>query len=150
MKKITLGKDFGNIKHDFRETCFGICIKDGKILLTYKTNKNEYSLPGGGIEINESHKQCLSRELVEETGYKLISVDEFITIDCFWMAGGVWPMESLANFYIIEVGTKNLPTEEFCQSVWVTLDEEKQLLQLPYQCKAFQLYLNNFIKKNSI
>jgi len=146
MKRIILGKTFGNIKHDFRETCFGICIKDEKILLTYKTNKNEYSLPGGGIEINESHKKCLSRELVEETGYKLTSINDFITIDCFWMAGGVWPMESLANFYIIEVGTKNSPTEEFCQSIWVTLDEAKQLLKLPYQCKALQLYLD-FYKK---
>ncbi len=146
MKRIILGKTFGNIKHDFRETCFGLCIKDEKILLTYKAHKNEYSLPGGGIEINESHKKCLSRELVEETGYKLTSINDFITIDCFWMAGGVWPMESLANFYIIEVGTKNSPTEEFCQSVWVTLDEAKQLLKLPYQCKALQLYLD-FCKK---
>lgn len=143
MKKITLDKVFGNIKHDFRETCFGICIKDEKILLTYKTNKNEYSLPGGGIEINESHKKYLSRELVEVTGYKLISINEFITIDCFWMAGGVWPMESLASFYMIDVGEKNSPTEQFCQSVWVPLDEAKQLLKLPYQCKALQLCIDS-------
>lgn len=138
MKKLTLVKNFGNIKHDFRETCFGLCVKEGKILLTYKSNKNEYALHGGGIEINESHKECLTRELMEETGYKIAAISDFVTIDCFWMAGGVWPMESLANFYIIEVGEKVAPTEKFCQSVWVTLEEVSQLLKLPYQNKVFQ------------
>lgn len=150
MNKITLGKEFENIKHDFRETCFGLCVKDEKILLTYKTNKNEYSLPGGGIEINETHKECLSRELIEETGYRLISMKDLVTIDCFWMAGGVWPMESLANFYVIEVATKGAPTEEFCQSVWATLDEAKILLKLPYQCKALEMYLDKYTNKNPI
>lgn len=68
MEKIVLGKKFSDIKHDFRETCFGICVKDDNILLTYKSNKNEYSLPGGGIELGENHNDCLKREFLEETG----------------------------------------------------------------------------------
>ncbi len=142
MKKIILGKDFGNIKHDFRETCFGICVNGDKVLLTHKTNKNEYSLPGGGIELNETHKECLTRELIEETGYSIVSIKEFITIDCFWLAGNVWPMESLASFYIINVGTKNKPIEDFCEAVWVSFDEADKLLKLPYQLKAFELFMN--------
>ncbi len=39
MKTITLGEKFVNRKFDFRETCFGICERNGKILLTKKQRK---------------------------------------------------------------------------------------------------------------
>lgn len=143
MKKIVLGEAFGNIKHDFRETCFGLCLKDNKILLTFKTDKQEYALPGGGVEKGETHAECLKREFLEEVGYELKNIREFVTIDCFWMAGNVWPMESLANIFIVDIGEKHLATEAFCDAVWLDLQEAIVLLQLPYQKKALQLLLEN-------
>lgn len=143
MEKIVLGKKFSDIKHDFRETCFGICVKDDNILLTYKSNKNEYSLPGGGIELGENHNDCLKREFLEETGYALHSINELVIIDCFWLAGNVCPMESLTNIYIVCVGEKFKPSEQFCEEVWVNINQAKNLLQLPYQKKALEYYLNS-------
>lgn len=143
MKKIVLGEKFNNQKFDFRETCFGICVNEGKILLTHKTNKNEIALPGGGIENNETHLACLKREFQEETGYAIDCVEEFITIDCYWLAGGKWPMQSLANVYIVKVKKNSNPTEEFCQPKWVDINTATDLLQLPYQKKALEIYLNN-------
>lgn len=47
----------------------GIVIRnDGKIAIFYKKNKNEYKLPGGGQENNESAEKSFKREVLEETG----------------------------------------------------------------------------------
>ena len=47
----------------------GIIIRDdGKIALFNKANKNEYKLPGGGIENDETPEEAFKREVLEETG----------------------------------------------------------------------------------
>ena len=47
----------------------GIVIRDdGKIAIFNKTNKNEYKLPGGGIENDEIPEVAFKREVLEETG----------------------------------------------------------------------------------
>ena len=52
-----------------RVACRGIIIKDGMILTSYETRTNQYMLPGGGKEANESNLDCVIREVKEETGY---------------------------------------------------------------------------------
>ena len=47
----------------------GIVIReDGKIAIFNKANKNEYKLPGGGMEKDEDPEEAFKRELLEETG----------------------------------------------------------------------------------
>jgi len=47
----------------------GIVIRDdGKIAIFNKANKNEYKLPGGGIENDEEPEEAFKREVLEETG----------------------------------------------------------------------------------
>ena len=47
----------------------GIVIRDdGKIAIFNKANKNEYKLPGGGLEDNEEEEEAFKREVLEETG----------------------------------------------------------------------------------
>ena len=63
-----------------REACRGIVVRNGKILLTYEVNTNQWFIPGGGLESNESLSQCCIRELAEETGC-VVEVDEqYLTI----------------------------------------------------------------------
>lgn len=45
-----------------------IVIKKGKILLMFTERYNDYSLPGGGVDSDESLTEGLQRELSEETG----------------------------------------------------------------------------------
>jgi 8-oxo-dGTP pyrophosphatase MutT (NUDIX family) len=45
-----------------------IIIENNHILLV-KSNRGDFKFPGGGIEKNESHEECLKREVREETGY---------------------------------------------------------------------------------
>lgn len=70
--KIT-DKDFGieeKINNDtpiVRMGSRGIIVNDeGKIAVIYKKNKNEYKLPGGGIEDEENVKEAFKRECEEE------------------------------------------------------------------------------------
>ena len=47
----------------------GIVVRnDGKIAIFNKANKNEYKLPGGGIENDEIPEEAFKREVLEETG----------------------------------------------------------------------------------
>ena len=51
----------------------GIVIrKDGKIAIFNKSNKNEYKLPGGGLEGEEKQEEAFKREVLEETGCEFV------------------------------------------------------------------------------
>ena len=142
MKKIIVGEKLQNTKYDFRETCFGICLKDNKMFMVKKNE--QFSFVGGGIEKNETHEECLKREFIEESGYQILGIKPFVTIDCFWLAAGKWPLESLANYYIVELGEHICePTEEGHIVQEVEIDRVAELLPLPYHKKALELYLQS-------
>jgi len=50
-----------------------IVIKQGKILLMFTERYNDYSLPGGGVDLGEELTDGLKRELSEETGAQQVS-----------------------------------------------------------------------------
>lgn len=138
MRKIILGKKDKDLKYDFRETCFGIYIKDNKILVTYDKKHSQYSLIGGGVEKNETKHETLKREFLEEAGIKIKNIKHFITIDCFWLADSNYPMESLANFYYVDID-KYLDIE--CESNYEFIDINDIEFKLPYQKKAFEILM---------
>ena len=141
MKKFVIGKPFDG-KCDFRETCFGICEKDGKILLTQKIEKKQFSLVGGGIEDGESHEDCLNREFAEEAGRKIKSLKELCDVDCFWLAAGKYPLRSLAHFYVVDVENDQFePAEEGHKPIWIDKFQVKDFCPLPYHQKATEYYL---------
>lgn len=142
MKKIEIGKKFKDNNYKFRETCFGI-VFDGKDF--FLTSKNgEISLIGGGVEKDESHLDCLKREFIEESGLTIKEIKEFITIDCFWVTRENKEMESLANFYIVNVDKKiNEPTEKESKLVKTCMSEITEKIVLPYQKKAIELFLES-------
>jgi len=68
----------------------GIVVReDGKIAVFNKSNKNEYKLPGGGIEADEDPKAAFRREVLEETGCEveitncLGTIEEHKSLDNF-------------------------------------------------------------------
>ena len=72
--KVLVDEDFGlnSIKFNnpkIRKGARGIIINhDGKIAVFNKVNKNEYKLPGGGINEGETPEEAFKREALEETG----------------------------------------------------------------------------------
>lgn len=77
-------KDIDNIDGRVfeRKSSRGIILKGSKILLMYTKRYNDYSFPGGGVELEEDLIVGLKRELREETGAKNIEViSEFGYVD---------------------------------------------------------------------
>lgn len=140
MKKIRLGTKKKDIKYVFRETCFGIVYKNKSFYITDKLG--ELSLIGGGIEENETKEETLRREFLEEAGLIITKIKEFITIDCYWLTRNNKDMNSLANFYIVEVNDNiNEPTEKESKLVLLESDKIIDSLTLPYQKEAIRLFL---------
>lgn len=50
---------------------YGIAFNQDNQVALVRVRGNKYFLPGGGIEQNESHSECLEREFLEETGYQV-------------------------------------------------------------------------------
>ena len=60
-----------------RRAARAVIRKDESVLMIL-TNKGDYKFPGGGFKDNETAAQCLKRELLEETGYSLVTAGQLI------------------------------------------------------------------------
>ena len=63
-----------------------IIIRDKKLLVFHrqKPNRDYYILPGGGVEFDESFGEACIREIKEETGFDVISIQlvrKYITLE---------------------------------------------------------------------
>ena len=85
--KIITDEDFGLESQEFnypriRYGARGIVIRDdGKIAIFNKSLKNEYKLPGGGVDPGEDLKEAFKREVREEVGCDIEIIDELGTIE---------------------------------------------------------------------
>lgn len=60
----------------YRNACRAIILKNGKLLMVFSEKSKEYKFPGGGIEGMESREAALKREVLEEVGHVIKSVNE--------------------------------------------------------------------------
>ena len=72
-----IGCEYFELKNPIlRMAARGIVIRgDGKIAVFNKSNKNEYKLPGGGMENDENPEETFKREVLEETGCIIEIID---------------------------------------------------------------------------
>lgn len=145
MEKIIIGN---KQKCDYRKTCYGIAMHNGKILLSVNNKINEYSLPGGGVEKSETLESCLKREFAEEVGFKIIETAEFVNIDCFWTKRDGRLMETDANFLFAKVDLANnfTPIESFHSYFWLDINDALEKIMFPYQKKALEKFLEEYDK----
>ncbi|QTL52637.1 NUDIX domain-containing protein [Priestia aryabhattai] len=85
-----------------------------------KNDKGHYFLPGGGLESDESLKDCVKRECLEEAGLK-VSVQETIGIAKQYLKS---PNDhkyylSEGHFYICKQLSKQNPLEKGNELLWV-------------------------------
>lgn len=127
--------------------------EDGKIAVFNKKNKNEYKLPGGGVDEGEDLEEAFKREVLEETGC-IISNIKFIGI--------TEELKSLDNFKQIsyvyfgkvkeQTNKLNLTQKEIDEGgelIWLTpeeaLDKIIECYGLLKESKYENLYHSKFI-----
>ncbi|CAH9049465.1 RNA pyrophosphohydrolase [Pseudoalteromonas holothuriae] len=119
--------------HFTRHTTRAIVLDGEKILLLYTARYDDYSLPGGGIDKNETIEQALLRELQEETGVEsIVNIREFGRYEEYrvWYKHDYDNIHIISNCYICEIcGQFNQPQmEDYEQAngmkpVWVNINE---------------------------
>ena len=141
MKRIIIGTKPKQC--DYRETCYGIVEQNDKFLVVYSEKDKNYSLVGGGVESGESLFDAIKREFLEESGYDVIQVKEYVNIDCFWIKNDGRRMETDANFLLVKVSqNRNTPLEIFHKPLWVSADMLLSLIKYPYQIEAIKVYFS--------
>ncbi len=76
----------------------GIVVRDGRILLSHELNTGVYMTPGGGIEEGETLAECCRRELMEETGYEVKPLFQFLKINEY-----SFETKYISNYFICQV-----------------------------------------------
>ena len=111
-----------------REACRGIVLSEEKILLTYEVMTDQYFLPGGGLEHEETLQECCARELAEETGYWVDSRYQYLTINEYYEE---WKFVSHYFACAVTGETSRKLTEREAEvglePRWVSLDEAVEI-----------------------
>lgn len=147
MKILEVGEKLAGFDYHFRETCYAIIKVDGKFLMVWTDKDKNHSLPGGGIEENETPKQAMIREMKEEAGFEVKNLNEIVTVHCYWnWKNGAKHLERLAHIFLVEVdeNSKSIPLEDWHTRVYVDKEDVIALSPFPYQKAGFEYYLNNF------
>jgi 8-oxo-dGTP diphosphatase len=103
----------------------------GRVLLVRPTYKPTWEIPGGVVEIDESPRDCVARELVEERGSSL-PVGRLLCID--WVAAGAPKTEGLMLIYdgglIADrtADTIRLPADELSEYRFADLESSSNLI----------------------
>ncbi len=106
---------------------------DGKIAIFNKSNKNEYKLPGGGVEGTEDIKEALKRECLEETGCNIEVIRDLCTIDedrenyNFTQTSYVYVCKVVGEPHELNLTQKEI--DEGGKLLWVTPEEGYELVK---------------------
>lgn len=132
----------------------GIIIRDdGKIAVFNKANKNEYKLPGGGIEGDEDPQKAFLREVLEETGCKVKIIkelgitEEYKSLDNFKQISYVFVGKVIEDTGKLDVTKKE--AEEGANLLWETPSNALKLIKNSYDnlvpSKYSSVYSTRFI-----
>ena len=132
----------------------GIAIReDGKIAIFNKSNKNEYKLPGGGINDGETPEEAFKREALEETGCEieivksLGTIEEHKSLENFKQISYIFVAKVLNDNHELNLTKKE--KDEGAQILWLpkkeALDSITNCIENINESKYENLYHSKFI-----
>ena len=111
-----------------RDGSRAVIIQDGKILLTHELSSGWWLLPGGGIEEGETPKDCVIREVEEETGLIVCPKEQFLTLHEYYEE-----YRYTGYFFVCEVTGKgqmrltDVEKQRGVQPEWIPLQDAIEL-----------------------
>jgi len=111
--------------------CVAVFNDRGETLLLKRSHKKRYGgkweIPGGSLRFGETPRETASRELQEETGFKIRPVD-LIPVDTFSFVYGYGSVQFIIPLYaIIHNGDPVLRPEEHEDWGWFSLESVRQM-----------------------
>ena len=123
----------------------GALIKDNKILLT--KGGDDYSLPGGHVQIGETSCETVVREFKEETGFDVEPLNVISTYENFWK----WDDKNchqLCIFYrlkMIDEAQELIPNPDTNQTKFIWVDLKKITNIKLYPLGVAELIINDVV-----
>ncbi|MCM1991272.1 NUDIX domain-containing protein [Oceanirhabdus seepicola] len=143
MDKKEFGEKVPGVQYKERIAAYALILDKWNNIAVINTSRGNF-LPGGGLEKEETLQECLHRELLEETGYK-------IEIDKFFDKAVLYQYSPKLNCCLKGIGyfyTANL-LEKTCESieedhnlVWMDIEEASKTMLLEHQAWAIE-QINN-------
>ena len=133
----TFGEKVEGIEYRVRVGIYGIALNNEGEVAVIKTSIG-YFLPGGGLEDGETHKECLEREFMEETGYA-VDVDKYIGKSSLYHLSSTYGyLQGIGCFYLTRIKYKkeNVRIDDDHHLQWVELSKCIKSLFLQHQAWA--------------
>lgn len=112
------GERIPTLKYRYRKAVYAVIILKEK-LLTVINPRGHYFLPGGGINKGETNLQCLEREILEETGYRIEKAEYIGSASLYFHSPSDGPIHNDASFYFVSLSEqKEKPLEQDYTVEW--------------------------------
>jgi 8-oxo-dGTP diphosphatase len=127
---VTLPKE----KFVFRPSVYGIIRNDDKICICKNKSNNKIWFPGGGIDIGETRKEALVREIKEEAGLENVQVGKLLgAFESFFyyqpkdiaMQAFLFFYECFAQETILKTNDE-IDDDEAIDFQWISIDKLKK------------------------
>ncbi len=88
----------------FNLRIYGLLIENGKLLLADERIQGNpvTKFPGGGLELGEGARDCLAREFLEETGFRVEVTEHFYTTDFFQLSAFNPDDQIISIYYFVK------------------------------------------------
>jgi len=125
--------------------------KDNKIAIFNKVNKNEFKLPGGGVEKEETFSEAFIREVREETGCILDNIKEIGYVEEYKSQSN---FKQISKVFIGECRKQNnflnlteKEKDEGGTLLWMDIDEALETMKNSFDNLIGSKYENIYITK---
>jgi len=99
----------------FNIRVYGLLIENEKILVAdeiVRGGRQVTKFPGGGLELGEGTIECLEREFLEETGFKVKVTEHFYTTNFFQQSAFNLDDQIISIYYKVERASDFNPEHE--------------------------------------
>lgn len=109
--------------------CILLDVKNRKVGLVYRQNKNDYSFPKGHLELGETLEECAVRETEEETGRKC-SIISSITLPTLKYLDSKGCATETYCYLALDEGKsdKDITSELKHDLVWLSIERVEKVL----------------------